>query len=456
MGGSSSKPNLGPKPAAPTPIDYSSLMNSANAASANAYQQQLADQNNAYPQIQALQLGTINSLADTIGGNDLNKQSVAAIQQGLGYVPYIANQAGYVNQAAGNVGAQAGNLSSLAGQLEGYGTAALASSGPTAGETTLLNQTGSDLALGSALNPEEERAANQQAVSAFAHSGLGTGQSAAAADLLNRYAVGQARLQQRQSAFTNADTAVNQNVLARTNSALGALGQAGSNYGNAGSLYNNQGNLYGLGANIYSNAASTAFQGGSALNAVNPLTQALGYGAQLSGQALGNTSGMLTNAYNQALNTAGDVASYNTNMQSSLYNSYNNNQSALSGAQSASNSALLGAGLGALGTIGGAVIGGPVGAAAGGAIFGPAGQAGMKSWFCWVAREVYGEQNPAWLQFRQWMLSFGSDRRVAKYIEHGPKIAKYIATRPGWKAKIQRWMDAKRAQLLSIQTLHAA
>jgi len=415
MGGSS-KPNLGPKPAAPTPIDYNSLMNSAATASANAYQQQLAAQQSAYPQIQALQMGTINSLADQIGGNALNQQSVAAIQQGLGYVPMMANQAG--------------NLGNLGTQFQAYGTQALASAGPTAGESTLLNQTGSDLALGSALNPEEERAASQQAMSAFAHSGLGTGQSAAAADLLNRYAVGQARLQQRQSAFTNADNTVNQNVLARTSSALGALGQAGNAYGQSGQLYGQ--------------AASTDYAGGTALNAVNPLTQALGYGAQLSGQALGNTSGMLTNAYNQALNTAGDVASYNTNMQSSLYNSYMNNQAALAGSQNASNATMFGSALGSLGSIGGGIAQG-------------AGYAGsLGALFCWVAREVYGEQDPAWLQFRHWMLSLGSDRRVAKYIEHGPKIAEYIATRPGWKAKIQRWMDAKRAELLSIQTLHAA
>jgi hypothetical protein len=29
---------------------------------------------------------------------------------------------------------------------------------------------------------------------------------------------------------------------------------------------------------------------------------------------------------------------------------------------------------------------------------------GNTSLFCWVAREVYGVDNPKWLQFREWML----------------------------------------------------
>ena len=318
MGGSS-KPNLGPAPAAPTPVDIGSVFNNANTYGTQFYGNQLSQLTSAYPQIQNLQLGTIGQLSNNIAANPYSQQSIAAAQQGLGYVPQIANQAGLINQSAdqinqsaANIGttagqitqtannltgvsnnvaqqaanvaglanpliSTAGNLSNLGSQQTAYGTQALSNAGPTTAENNYLNQTASDLALGTSLNPEEERAASQQAVSAFAHSGLGTGQSAAAADLLNRYAVGQSRLQQRQSAFNTADNTVNQNVLARTNSALGALnqgasayssgagilGQAGNAYNTAGSLYSNQGsllntqgNLFGLAGSLYGNQAN--------------------------------------------------------------------------------------------------------------------------------------------------------------------------------------------------------
>ena len=313
MGGSS-KPNLGPAPSAPSPIDASSVFNNASQYGNQLYNSELGSLGSMYPTVQGLQTGTINNIANTISANPYSQQALGAVTQGMG---------------------QAGNLSQLGDQFSAYGTQALSNAGPTSGEQSLLNQTSSDLALGSSLNPEEERAASQQATNAFAMRGLGTGESAAAADILNRYQYGQARLQQRQSAFTNADNTVNQNVLARTSSALGALGQAGGAYGQA---------------------ANVGYQGASTLNSVNPYLQGLQYGSALSGQNLGSTTGLVGTTYNNALDTAGSIASANTNMQASLYNSYYNNQAALSGSQNASNSALWGAGIGAVGSLGGSAI----------------------------------------------------------------------------------------------------
>jgi hypothetical protein len=84
----------------------------------------------------------------------------------------------------------------------------------------------------------------------------------------------------------------------------------------------------------------------------------------------------------------------------------------------ASQNAMAGAGLGALGTIG-----------------------GYADMMCWVAREVYGETNPAWIEFRNWLLNKGTPRRLSKYLKNGPKIAEYISTRPGWKSRLRNWMD---------------
>ena len=63
--------------------------------------------------------------------------------------------------------------------------------------------------------------------------------------------------------------------------------------------------------------------------------------------------------------------------------------------------------------------------------------------FCWVAREVYGIDNPKWLQFREWMLTKASDNLRNFYIEYGERIAESIRNKPRIKAIIRKWMDGK-------------
>lgn len=72
--------------------------------------------------------------------------------------------------------------------------------------------------------------------------------------------------------------------------------------------------------------------------------------------------------------------------------------------------------------------------------FGALASAGV---FCWVAREVYGIENPKWLQFREWMLTKASENLRNYYIKHGEKIAKSIRNKPRIKAIIRKWMDSK-------------
>jgi hypothetical protein len=62
----------------------------------------------------------------------------------------------------------------------------------------LQSQALSELGRGSALSPEDQRVASQSANAAYAARGMGVGQSAAAAEVLNRYHYGQQRLAQRQ------------------------------------------------------------------------------------------------------------------------------------------------------------------------------------------------------------------------------------------------------------------
>ena len=62
---------------------------------------------------------------------------------------------------------------------------------------------------------------------------------------------------------------------------------------------------------------------------------------------------------------------------------------------------------------------------------------------CWVAREVYGIENPKWLQFREWMLTKASDNLRNFYIKYGERIAESIRNKPKIKAIIRKWMDGK-------------
>ena len=63
--------------------------------------------------------------------------------------------------------------------------------------------------------------------------------------------------------------------------------------------------------------------------------------------------------------------------------------------------------------------------------------------FCWVAREVYGEDNPKWLQFREWMLTKASNNLRNFYTEYGERIAESIRNKPKIKSIIRKWMDSK-------------
>jgi len=90
----------------------------------------------------------------------------------------------------------------------------------------------------------------------------------------------------------------------------------------------------------------------------------------------------------------------------------------------------------------GGVFGG-LGSLAGG-LFGGAGAAkGFGNLFCWVAREVYGAHNPAWLDFRHWMFSSAPRWFFKLYLTFGERFANFISNKPRLKARIRLWMDSK-------------
>ena len=60
---------------------------------------------------------------------------------------------------------------------------------------------------------------------------------------------------------------------------------------------------------------------------------------------------------------------------------------------------------------------------------------------CWVAREVYGVANPAWLVFRQWLLNDAPQWLLSLYMTYGERFAEWIHDKPRLKAVIKYFMD---------------
>ncbi|MCE2725675.1 MAG: polysaccharide biosynthesis/export family protein [Planctomycetaceae bacterium] len=61
--------------------------------------------------------------------------------------------------------------------------------------------------------------------------------------------------------------------------------------------------------------------------------------------------------------------------------------------------------------------------------------------FCWVAREVYGAENPQWLLFRAWLLTEAPDWLREAYAAHGEEFAAWIQDKPVAKAAVKALMD---------------
>jgi hypothetical protein len=62
---------------------------------------------------------------------------------------------------------------------------------------------------------------------------------------------------------------------------------------------------------------------------------------------------------------------------------------------------------------------------------------------CWVAREVYGEFNPMWLAFREWLYTKAPKWFVKLYEKHGERFADWISDKPRIKNLIRKWMDSR-------------
>ena len=71
------------------------------------------------------------------------------------------------------------------------------------------------------------------------------------------------------------------------------------------------------------------------------------------------------------------------------------------------------------------------------------GQRGGNSDCCWVAREVYGQDNPQWLLFRRWLLGDSPNWFRNLYISKGEVFANWLSAHTWLKPMIRRWMDGR-------------
>ena len=160
---------------------------------------------------------------------------------------------------------------------------------------------------------------------------------------------------------------------------------------------------------------------------------AMGYGAQqmgmaqqLGSQAIGPRAVDYNAGLNLAMQNASNLGSYNT----AIYGS----QAQLAGANAQARGAMIGGAFQGIGAIG----------------------AGLASKPCWVAREVYGETNPKWLLFREWLMNNAPSWFRNLYLKHGEKFADWIADKPVLKSIIRKWMDSRIAVLVSTKGLSYA
>lgn len=83
-------------------------------------------------------------------------------------------------------------------------------------------------------------------------------------------------------------------------------------------------------------------------------------------------------------------------------------------------------------------------AAIGGAAIGAAGDIGGGfASKCWVAREVYGNDNPMWLLFRHWLTTKSPRWFHDAYVKHGQRFAGWLSKNTWLKPSIKKWMDSR-------------
>ena len=355
-------------------------------------------------------LGSAGQLAQQSFAKALQTPQLTAFEQGVGG-PQMQSGLNRINQ---------GIVNQYVNTMPGMGDYA----------NFLAESSRRELEAGRGLTPEEQRIADQTARSAFAARGTALGGGAVGAEILNRSQVANQRYQQR---LANAQSAAGQiqSIYQPALAEATARQQAGLQYGLSAQGQAFQQALARGQAEQQRLSAATNIQAGQAqlgagamgqLQAAQaPVLQAFYKQPILQGQV----GGAQQMGYN--MGQAAGPQLFNPESQTgmgSIYGAYNS-QMNLAGAQAQANAAKSAG----QSQMTGAIVG-AAGAAAAAAI-------------CWVAREVYGESNPAWKIFREWLIEDAPKWFHDLYCKYGERFAKFISNKPKLKQLVKAWMDSR-------------
>lgn len=326
------------------------MMAQSRASAKEDYRDQLNAQVEAYPKLERLQLGTISNLSANLsgeGGNLYENKWIPGETTGKGknkkttegrWEKVAIGEAApnlYTKRATDQLIAaedQVTQLGRIGDYTEQLGYTAARDLEGTDIERELQRQATSELALGRSLTPEQERQATQQARAGMSARGLGVGNAALAAEILNR----DAYASQREADRRNFAGSTNQMLVGNRQNRIGMVG-----------------NILGQSANTRQNQANLRTALAGANLTVDPYARALAPGAGMGSTTLGQSGQMIGNTYSNATQMAGNVASFNANMLDSRYNSFQNNQAALRGAGIQAGASAQSGMMGMMGSLGG-------------------------------------------------------------------------------------------------------
>lgn len=353
-------------------------------------------------------LGSTGELARQSMARSLQAPQLTAYEQGVGG-PRLNSGLNRINQ---------GIVNQYVNTMPGMGDYA----------NFLAQSSAQELMAGRSLTPEEQRIADQTARSAYAARGTALGGGAVGAEILNRSQVANQRYQER---LANAQRAAGQiqGIYQPALAEASQRQQAGLQYGLGAQQQAFQQALARGQAEQGRLQAGTAIQAGQAqlgagamgqLQAAQaPVIQAFYKQPILQGQV----GGAQQMGYN--MGQAAGPQLFNPESQTgmgSIYGAYNA-QMNLAGAQAQADAAKSAGKSAMIGNIIGGIGGGLA--------------------RCWVAREVYGEHNPTWMIFREWLIEDAPRWFHDLYCKYGERFAKFISNKPKLKRLVKAWMDSR-------------
>ena len=397
-----------------------------------------------------LQQGGMDQLYASQGEQGLNQAGLEILNRRAGASPLQVRNAIQQSRIASQARGRSGDMSSMYNEIGARLSADLDLENRNLGlGSQLLNQGfgmgqqrlgmagniyGQDLSRSQSNASMQQQAAlaNQQA---FLSSGQANQQAQMQAQLANQQAglnVGQSNqqaLMQSQLANQQAGLTVGQaNQQAMMQSQLANqqanLGASESNRANAQQQYQNYIQNLGQGSQLFNQglAADRGYAmglvGARQATASDPFQAILGRGSNANQMGLAQQQFAQGMAGQQGPQLFDPNAGINLALQQNA--NLGNYNASTYGARAGAQGAIVGGLFQGLGAIGGGIAAG-----------------------CWVAREVFGEDNPKWLYFRAWLYTKAPKWFLKLYLKHGEQFAAFIKNKPVLKSVIRMWMNGR-------------